>query len=208
MKKLTWNSILKKKKTLGLWHPVPSITSWQTEKEKVEAVTDFHSLGSKITADSDCSQEIKRHLLLGRKAMRNLDNVLKYRHHLVDKCPYSQSYGFSSHHVWMRELDHKESWVLKNWCFQTVVLEKTLDLPWTAKRSNQSILKEINTKYSLEGLMLKRQYFCHLTRRADSLEIPWCWERLKVKEWRGNRGQDRRHDRFNGHEFEQTLGHS
>ena len=141
-------------------------------KGKSRSSDRFSFFVSKITADSDCSQEIKRHLLLGRKAMRNLDSVSKYRHHLVDRCPYSQSYGFSSHHIWMRELDHKESWVLKNRCFQTVVLEKTLDLPWTAKRSDQSILKEINTKYSLEGLMLKRQYFCHLARRADSLERP------------------------------------
>ena len=85
----------------------------------------------------------------------------------------SQSYGFSSSHVQMWELNHKEGWVLKNWGFWTVVLEKTLlRVPWTARRSNQSILKEINPKYSLEGLMLKLklQYFGHLMQRADSLE--------------------------------------
>ena len=91
---------------------------------------------------------------------------------LADKGPYSQSYGFSSSHVQMWELDHKEGWVLKNWCFWTVVLEKTLESPWTARRSNQSILKEIDPEYSLEGLMLelKLQYFVHLMQRTDSLE--------------------------------------
>ena len=84
----------------------------------------------------------------------------------------SQIYGFSSSHVWMWELDHKEGWALKNWCFRTVVLEKTHGSPWTARRSSQSILKEINTEYSLEGLMLKLklQYFGHLTQRDYSLE--------------------------------------
>ena len=80
--------------------------------------------------------------------------------------------GFSSSHVWMWELDYKESWALKNWCFWTVVLEKTLESPLTARRSNQSILKEISPEYSLEGLMLKLnlQYFGHLIWRADSSE--------------------------------------
>ena len=77
------------------------ITSWQIEGEKVEAVTDFLFLGSKITADSDCSLEIKRFLLLGRKAMTKLDSILKSRHHFDSKGLYSQSYGFSSSHVWM-----------------------------------------------------------------------------------------------------------
>ena len=113
-------------------------------------------LGSKITADGDCSHEIKRCLLLGRKAMMNLGSILKSRD-ITDKGRYSQSYGFPSSHVWMWELDHKESWVLKNWCFWTVVLAKTLGVPWTARRSNQSILKEISPEYSSEGLMLKLQ---------------------------------------------------
>ena len=85
----------------------------------------------------------------------------------------SQGYGFSSGHVWMWELDYKESWAPKNWCFWTVVLEKTLlRVPWTARRSNQSILKEISPGCSLEGLMLKLklQYFGHLMQRADLLE--------------------------------------
>ena len=85
--------------------------------------------GSKITADGDCSHEIKRHLLLGRKAMTNLDrqHIKKQRHYFAIKCPSSQSYAFSSSHVWMWKLDYKESWAPKNWCFWTVVLEKTLE---------------------------------------------------------------------------------
>ena len=90
--------------------------------------------GSKITAVGDYSHEIKRHLLLGRKAMTNLDSILKSRDvTLPTKCPYSQSYGFSSSHVWMWELDYRESWLPKNWCFWTVVLEETLESPLDCK---------------------------------------------------------------------------
>ena len=98
-----------------------------------EKVTEFIFLGSKITVDSDCSHEIKRHLLLGRKAMTNLDRIKKQRYHFANKGPYSQSYGFSSSHVWVWVLDHKEGWVPKNWCFWTVVLEKTLESPLDCK---------------------------------------------------------------------------
>ena len=109
---------------------------------------------------------IKRHLLLESKARQH---IKKQRYHFTDKGPYSQSYSFSSSHVWMWELDHKEGWAPKNWFFRTVVL---LRVPWTAGRSNQSTLKEINPEYLLEGLMLKLklQYLGHLMRRADSLE--------------------------------------
>ena len=100
------------------------ITSRQIDGETMETVTDFISLGSKITADGDCSYEIKRRLLLGRKVMTNLDSILKSRHYFVNKGPSNQSYGFSSSHVWMWELDYEESRVLKNWCFWTVVLDK------------------------------------------------------------------------------------
>ena len=97
---------------------------------KVSQWLTFIFLGSKITADVDCSHEIKRQLLLGRKAMTNLDSILKCRDvMLANNGPSSQSYGFSSSHVWMWELDSKESWVPKNWCFWTVVLEKTLESP-------------------------------------------------------------------------------
>ena len=100
--------------------------------ETVETVRDFIWGGSKITADGDCSHEIKRHLLLGKKAMTNLD-IKKQRPFLANKGPSSQGYGFSSGHVCMWELDHKESWALKNWCFWTVVLEKTPESPLDCK---------------------------------------------------------------------------
>ena len=100
---------------------------------KMETVTDFIFLVSKITVDDDCSHEIKRHLHLGRQAMTNLDHVLKRRHHFADKGPNSRSYGLSSCHVWMWELDQKEGWVPKNWYFWIVVLEKTLESPLGSK---------------------------------------------------------------------------
>ena len=110
------------------------ITSWEIHGETVETVSDFIFGGSKITADDDCSHEIKRHLLLGRKVMTNLDSIFKkQRHYFANKGPSGQGYGFSSSHVWMWELDYKESWVLKNWCFWTVVLEKTFESPLDCK---------------------------------------------------------------------------
>ena len=107
------------------------ITSWQIDGETVETVADFILGGSKITADGDCSHEIKRCLLLGRKVMTNLDNMLKSRDiTLMTKVHLSsQGYGFSCGHVWMWELDCEESWAPKNWCFWTMVLEKTLESP-------------------------------------------------------------------------------
>ena len=107
----------------------------------------------------------------------------KPRYHFVDKGLYNQSYGFSSSHVWLWELDHKEGWMLKNWCFWVVVLEKTLESPWTARRSNQSILKEISSEYSLEGLLLKLklQYFGHRMWRANSLENTLMLEKIEGK---------------------------
>ena len=96
------------------------ITSWQIDGETVETVSDFILGGSKITSDGDYSHEIKRLLLLRRKVMTNLDSILK---NFANKGPSSQGYGFSSTHVWMWELDYKESWVPKNWCFWTMVLE-------------------------------------------------------------------------------------
>ena len=110
------------------------VTSWQIDGETMETVTGFIFLGSKITADGDCGHEIKRCLLLGRKAMTNLDRILKSRNiTLPVKVHLGQSYGFSSSHVWMWELDHKESWAQKNWCFWTVVLDKTLESPLDCK---------------------------------------------------------------------------
>ena len=97
-------------------------------------------------------------------------HIQKQRHYFADKGKYSQSYCFSSSHVWMWKLDHKEGWVPKNWCFELWCWRRLLRVPWTARRSNQSILKEISPEYSLEGLMLKLQYYGHLMQRTDSLE--------------------------------------
>ena len=129
--------------------------------------------GSKITADGDSSHEVKRYLFLGRKTMTNLDSILKSKDITWQAKVCRVKTGFSSSHVWMWELDHEESWVLKNWCFFKLwCWRRLLRVPWTARRSNQSILKEISPEYSLEGLMLKLkgQYFGHLIRRANSLE--------------------------------------
>ena len=133
-------------------------------------VTDFLFLGSKITADGDCSHEIKRRLLLGRKAMTNLDSILKSRHYFANKGPSSQSYGFSSSRAWMWELDYKESWALKNWCFWTVVLEKTLESSLDRKEIKLVNPTGNQSEYSLEGLILKLklQYFGHLMQRTDA----------------------------------------
>jgi len=127
----------------------------------VETVRNFVFLGSKITADGDCSHEIKIRLLLGRKTMTTLDRLKKQRHYFTDKGPYTQSYGFSSSHVWMWELDHKESWVLKNWCFWTVVLEKTLESPLYCKEIHPVIL--------LIGLLLLLLLF--LTQEGDKFIV-------------------------------------
>ena len=148
------------------------ITSWQIEGEKVETVTDFIFLGSKINVASDCSHEIKRHLLLGRKAMTNLDSILKkQRYYFVNKGLYTLGYGFSSSHVQIRELDHKDSWAWKNWCFWIAVLDRTLESPLDSKEIKPVNPKEINPECSLEGLILKLrlQYFDHLMKRANLL---------------------------------------
>ena len=141
------------------------ITSWQIDRETMETVTDFIFLGSKITADGDCSQEIKRCLLIGRKAMTNLDSILKSRAitlptsvHLVEAMVFPLvTYGCES---WtMKKAEHQRIDAFELWCWR-----RLLRVPWTARISNQSILKEINPEYSLEGLMLrlKLQYFGHL----------------------------------------------
>ena len=117
--------------------------------------------------------------------------IKKERHYFANKSPYSQSYGFSSSQVQMWELDHKESWVSKNRCFWTVLLEKTLETPcWRARRSHQSVVKEINPEYSLERSMLalKLQYFGHLMWRANSLENTLMLGKI---EGRRRRGQQR-----------------
>ena len=170
------------------------ITSWQTDGGKMETVSNLIFLGSKINVDSDCSHEIKRCLLLGRKAMTNLNSVLKSRDvTLPTKVCIVKIKVFpkTSSNVLMWELNHKEGWAPKNWCLQTVVLEKTLESPWTARRSSQSILKEISPEYSLEGLMLKLklQYFGHLMRRAHSLEKTLLLGKIQGRRRRGRQDE-------------------
>ena len=110
------------------------IASWEIDGETVETVSDFILGGSKITADGDCSHEIKRRLLLGRKVMTNLDSIFKSRDIILPtKVRLVKAMVFSSGHIWMWELDYKESWALKNWCFWTVVLDKTLESPLDCK---------------------------------------------------------------------------
>ena len=141
---------------------------------KMETVADFIFLGSKITVEGDCSHEIKRNLLLVRKAMTKLDTVFKSKSITLPTkvCLSSQSYSFSSSHVQMWELYHKEGWELSNWSIWTAVLEKPLESPLDCKEMKPVIVKKINPEYSLEKLMLKLklQYFGHLMKRADSLE--------------------------------------
>ena len=111
------------------------VTSWEIDGETMDTVSDFIFLGFKITADGDCSHEIKRCLLLGRKTTTNLDSILKSRerHYFANKGPSSQGYGFSYGHVWMWKLDCEEGWAPKNWCYWTVMLEKTLESPLDCK---------------------------------------------------------------------------
>ena len=149
------------------------ITSWQIDGETVETVSDFIFWGSKITADGDCSHEIKRRLLLGRKAMTNLDSLLKSRDitlptkvHPVKALVFPVvMYGCESWTV--KKAEHQKIDAFELWCWR-----RLLRVPWTARRSNQSTLKEISPRYSLERLMLKLklQYFGHLMLRTDSLE--------------------------------------
>ena len=138
----------------------------------METVRDFIFEGSKITADGDCSHEIKRRLLLGRKVIINLDSILKSRDITLPTNVRLVKATVFPVVMYGCELDYKENWALKYWCFWTVCWRKLLRVPWTARRSNQSILKEISPEYSLEGLMLKLklQYFGHLMWRTDSSE--------------------------------------
>ena len=165
------------------------ITSWQIDGKTVETVTDFILGGLQNHCRCGCNHEIKSRLLFRRKSMTNLYSILKSRDIFSQQRPSSESYGFSSSHVWI------EGWTIKKaedrsidafdlWCWR-----RLLRVPWTARRSNPSILKEVSPEYSLERLMLKLklQYFGHLLQRTDSFQRCWCWERLKV----GGEGDDR-----------------
>ena len=117
-------------------------------------------------------------------------HIKKHIHHFANRGPSSESYGFSFDHVQTWELDCKEGWTMKNWCFRTVCWRRLLGVPWTARRSNQSLLKEINPEYSLEGLMLKLklQYFGFLMQRANSLEKTLMMGKIEGKRRRVDRG--------------------
>ena len=182
------------------------ITSWQIDGEEVETVTDFIFLGSKITVPGDCSHEIKRCSLLGRKAMTNLDGILKSRDItlLTKVCTIKAivspgvMYGYES---WT--LRKAESWRID--AFELCHWRRLLRVPWTARRSNQPILKEINPGNLLEGLMqkLKLQYFGHLMWRADSVENNLILGQKGEEGEEGDRGWDAwMASRSQGHEFE------
>ena len=151
-------------------------------------VMGFIFLGSKITADGDCSQEIERHLLLGRKAMTHLDSILKSRDiiMLTNVCRFKAMifpvvmYGCESWTIKKAECQRTDAFELWRW-------RRLLRIPWTARRSNQSVLKEINPEYSLEGLMLKLATWY---KEQTHWKRPWCWERLKAKGEGGDRQWD------------------
>ena len=188
------------------------ITSWQIDGEKVETVSDFIFLVSKITENSDCSHKTKTLAPWKKSYDKHTQHIKKLRYNFGDKGPSSQSYGFSSSHVWMWELDHKESWATKNWCFWTVVLEKTIESPLESKE-----IKPVNPKGD--------QPWDFFGRSDIEAEGPILWppdvkSRLAGKtpddgeDW----GQEKKratedelvgwHRRLNGREFEQTQGDS
>ena len=167
------------------------ITSWQIDGETMETVRNFIFLGSKINADGDCSHEIKRCLLLGRKVMTNLDSILKSRDvtlptkvHLVKVIVFPVViYGCESWTI--KKAEHQRIDAFELWCWR-----RLLRVPWTARRSKQLIIKEISPEYSLEGLMvkLKLQYCGHLMRRTDSLEKTLMLGKIEAGGERDNRG--------------------
>ena len=162
------------------------ITSWQIDGGKIQTVADFIFLGFKITMDSDCSHQIKRHVLPGRKAMTNLESVLKSR-----DIPLLTKVYIVKAMVFPIDMHGFESWTIKKAkCWRTDACElwcwrRLLRVPWTARRSNQSILKEISPKYSLGGLTLEFQYFGQLMQRADSLEKTLMLEKIESRSRRG-----------------------
>ena len=169
------------------------ITSWQIDGETVETVSDFILLGSKITADWDCSHEIKIHLLLGRKIMTNLDSILKSRDiTLPTKVRVVKAmvfpvvmYGCESWTI--KKAEHSRIDAFELWCWR-----RLLRVPWTARRSHLSILKEISPECSLEGLMWSWNSNILATwwEELTHLKRPWCWERLRAGGERNDRGWD------------------
>ena len=188
------------------------ITSQKIDGETAEIVAAFIFLGSKITADGDCSHEIKRHFLLARKVMTNLNSMLKSKDiTLPTKICLVKAMAFPvvmyRCESWtIKKAEHQRIDAFKLWWWR-----RLLRVPWTVRRSNQSILKEINHEYSLEGLRLKLklQYFGYVMRRASSLEKPLMLEDWGQKE-KGAKEDEMLgwHHQLNGHEFEQTPGGS
>ena len=183
------------------------ITSWQIDGETVETVADFIFGGSRITADGDCSHEIKRHFTPWKESYdQPRQHIEKQRHYFANKGPSSQGYGFSNSHVWIWELDYKESWALKNWCFWTVVLEKTLESPLDCKE-----IQPVHPKGNRSWIFIGRT--------DVEAETPILWP-TDVKSWLiwkdPDAGKDRRREEkgttehemvgwhywLNGHEFE------
>ena len=164
------------------------ITSWQTDGETMETVRDFIILGSKITADSDCSHEIIRRLLLGRKTMTNLDNLLKSRDITLTtkfclvKAMVFPVVMYGCERWTIKKAEHRRIDAFELWCWRRI-----LRVAWTARTANQSILKETSPEYSLEGLMLKMKshYFAHLLKRADSLEKTLMLGKIEGRKRRG-----------------------
>ena len=148
------------------------ITSWQVDGDTVETMTDFILEGSKIIADGDSSHEIKTLTPCKKSYHQHRQHIKKQRNYFVRKSPFSQSYGFSSSLVWMWELDNKESWAPKNWCFWTMVLKKTIESPLDCKEI-QSVNAKGNQSWKFIGRIdgkLKLQYFGRMMERTDSFE--------------------------------------
>ena len=159
--------------------------------------------GLQVTTDGDCSHEIKRCLLLGRKAMTNLDSILKNKDILANKGLSSQSYGFSSSHVWMWELDHKEGWVPKNWCFWTVVLEKTLESPFDSK------IKPVNSKGNQSWIFIGRTDAEHealILWPPDVKNLLIGKDPDAGKDWRHEEKETTEDEMVGCHQFEWALG--
>ena len=187
------------------------ITLWEIDGETVETVSDFILGGSKMTADGDCSHEIKRCLPLERKVMTNLDSIFKkQRHYFANKGPSSQGYGFSSSRIWMWELDYKESWAPKSWCFWTVVLENTLESLLDFKE-----IKPVHPKRNQPWILIGR------IEAEDEAPILWPPDAKNWLIWKdSDAGKDWRQEEKgmtenkmigwyhqpDGHEFEQAPG--
>ena len=163
------------------------ISSWQIDGGKSGKWNTLSSWALTSLWSVTAVMEFRDFCSLEKSYDKSRQHIKKERYHFVDKVSSSQSYGFFSSHIQMWELDCEEGWVLKNWCFWTVVPEKTLASPLDKRRTNQSILKEINPEYSLEGLILKLKlrYFVHLMQSANSLEKTPMLGKIEVRRRRG-----------------------